>query len=78
MSDFDEKKYDKNGYLIVSELSKCAFFESELSVPISCGVDCFFCKFSDFRKSDYIESLKIKSPDGILYSVCRNENNRKQ
>ena len=72
----DEKKYDSNGYLIVSELSRCDLFERDLAAPKSCSEDCFFCKFSDFRKPDYIESLKIKSPNGVLYSACHNEKNK--
>ena len=77
MSATEEKKYDNNGCLVVSELSSCAFFERDLASPRSCTEDCFFCKFSDFRKLDYIESLKIKSPNGILYSACHNEKNKK-
>lgn len=78
MSDLEEKKYDNNGYLVVSELSTCDFFEKDLSAPKSCREDCFFCKFSDFRKSYYIEALKTKSQSGVLYSVCRNEINKKR
>ena len=74
----EEKRYTNDGYLIVSELSHCPLFEKDKSAPRSCGEDCFFCKFSDFRKLDYIEALKIKSPNGILYSECHNENNKKQ
>ena len=72
-----EKTYSPDGYLIVSELSRCQHFEKDKFAPKSCGVDCFFCKFSDFRKRDYIERVENEAPDGVLYSVCHNENNKK-
>ena len=73
----NEKKYDKNGFLIVSELSKCELFEKDISAPKSCNEDCFYCRFSDFRKPDYIDALRDVSSEPILYSVCHNENNKK-
>ena len=76
MSVPEEKKYDRKGCLIVSELSRCAFFERDPLAPRSSGEDCFFCRFSDFRKPDYIEALRTKSADGVLYSACHNEKNK--
>ena len=72
-----EKRYASDGCLIVSELSWCAFFERcESSRPCD-GDDCFFCKFSDFRKQEYIEEVRSKGRKGVLYSVCHNEKNKK-
>ena len=66
MAAFEEKKYDNNGCLIVSELSRCAFFERDTSVLRS----------SDFRKREYIERVESEARKGILYSVCHNEKNK--
>ena len=71
------KQYTIEGYLIVSELSRCPLFERDCSAPKSCGTDCFFCKFSDFRKREYIERITSEARDGVLYSVCHNEKNKK-
>ena len=73
-----DKKYSRDGYLIVSELSHCPFFEKDGSAPSACGVDCFFCKFSDFRKQEYIQRIENEARDGVLYSVCHNENNKQR
>ena len=72
-----EKRYSDDGYLIVSELSSCPFFEKDKTVPKSGGADCFFCKFSDFRKREYIERIETEAHSGILYSVCHNKQNKK-
>ena len=72
----EEKQYTKDGRLIVSELSACPFFEKDSSAPRSCVADCFFCKFSDFRKREYIERVESEARGGILYSTCHNENNK--
>ena len=72
-----EQRYTGDGCLIVSELQRCPFFEKEPSLESAYGEDCFFCKFSDFRKPEYIEAVKSKSPGGILYSPCHNEKNKK-
>ena len=72
----EEIKYTSDGCLIVSELSCCPHFEKDKSAPKSCGADCFFCKFSDFRKREYIERVESESQSGILYSVCHNEKNK--
>ena len=74
-----ERRYADDGYLIVSELDKCPFFEKEQSVSYpGSDEDCFFCKFSDFRKREYIEQVKNEARKGILYSLCRCEKNRKK
>ena len=73
----EEKQYTKDGCLIVSELSHCPFFEKDRSAPRSCSADCFFCKFSDFRKREYIERVENEARSGILYSACHNDNNKK-
>ena len=73
-----EKRYADDGYLIVSELDRCPFFEKgEAASQPCCGDDCFFCKFSDFRKQEYIEKVKTDARKGVLYSVCHNEKNKK-
>ena len=72
-----EKKYTDDGYLIVSELDKCPLFEKDESARSCDGTDCFFCKFSDFRKREYIERVETNSSKGVLYSVCHNEGNQK-
>ena len=73
-----ENRYSDDGYLIVSELSRCPFFEKEDASPRSCSTDCFFCKFSDFRKREYIERVETEARGGVLYSVCHNEKNKKR
>ena len=73
-----EKRYADDGYLIVSELDRCPFFAKDGSAAGLCSSDdCFFCRFSDFRKRDYIEKVKSEARKGVLYSVCHNEKNRK-
>ena len=73
----EEKRYVEDGCLIVSELWQCAYFEKDESVSPSCsGRDCFFCKFSDFRKREYIERVESEARKGVLYSVCHNEKNK--
>ena len=72
-----EKRYAEDGCLIVSELWQCAYFEKDASVSASsCCKDCFFCKFSDFRKREYIERVESEARKGVLYSVCHNEKNK--
>ena len=73
-----KKQYAEDGSLIVSELSKCPFFEKGDAARQNNVEDCFFCKFSDFRKQEYIEKVKAEAPKGVLYSVCHNENNKKK
>ena len=74
----EEKTYTKEGCLIVSELSCCSHFEKDRAAPNSCSKDCFFCKFSDFRKREYIEHVKNETQVGVLYSMCHNEKNKMQ
>lgn len=74
----DEKKYTEDGCLIVSELACCSHFEKDQSAPKSFSMDCYFCKFSDFRKREFIEQVESKAKIGILYSICHNEKNKKQ
>ena len=78
MGESEEKRYTDDGCLIVSELGRCPFFEKDASTTPSCGgEDCFFCKFSDFRKREYIERVEREARKGILYSVCHNQKNKK-
>lgn len=72
----DGKRYTEDGCLIVSELGHCPYFVGDASQG-QCVEDCFFCKFSDFRKREYIERVKSEARRGVLYSVCHNENNKK-
>ena len=69
-------RYADDGYLIVSELFMCPFFEKEESAHTCGEKDCFFCKFSDFRKREYIEQVEAEARKGVLYSVCHNEKNK--
>ena len=72
-----EKRYADDGSLIVSELWNCAYFEKDTSVTaLSCRKDCFFCKYSDFRKREYIDRIESEARRGILYSICHNEKNK--
>ena len=71
-----EKKYTDDGYLLVSELSSCPFFATG-EASRRCREDCFYCKFSDFRKREYIERLESETRRGVLYSVCHNEKNKR-
>ena len=72
-----EKEYTNDGRLIISELSRCPLFERDEASPKSCSEDCFFCKFSDFRKREYIERIENEARSGVLYSACHNEKNKK-
>ena len=71
-----EEKYNKDGWLIVSELGECPFFERNPSVSSSYSRDCYFCRFSDFRRPDYIEAARPDPVRGELYGICHNENNK--
>ena len=70
------EKYTADGYLIDSELSYCPNFEKDRLAPKSCSQDCYFCKFSDFRKREYIERVENETQVGVLYSVCHNDENK--
>ena len=72
-----EEKYTPEGFLYVSELSRCPFFEKDESLRRCSVEDCYFCKFSDFRKQEYIERVETEARRGVLYSVCHNEKNKK-
>ena len=73
-----EKKYAEDGCLIVSELGRCPFFVRDDSAARLCGGDdCFFCKYADFRKREYIERVEREAQSGVLYSVCHNEKNKR-
>ena len=72
----DEKKYTRDGCLIVSELSHCPYFEKDKSAPKSSIEECFYCKFSDFRRREYIERVENEVQGGVLYSTCHNEKNK--
>ncbi len=73
-----EKKYTSDGFLYVSELDRCPLFEKESAVRSCRSEDCFYCKFSDFRKREYIERVETEVRRGVLYSVCHNEKNKKR
>ena len=73
-----EKKYTSDGFLYVSELDRCPLFEKESAVRSCRSEDCFYCKFSDFRKREYIERVETEVRRGVLYSVCHNVKNKKR
>ena len=77
MEEPKEKRYTEDGCLIVSELGQCAYFEKDASVTTQryCK-DCYFCKYSDFRKREYIDRVEIEARRGVLFSVCHNEKNK--
>ena len=78
MEEKEKMRYTKEGCLIVSELGHCPLFEKDDSAARVCdNEDCFFCKFSDFRKREYIKMVESESRCGVLYSVCHNEKNNK-
>ena len=73
----EEKKYTPDGFLIVSELHSCPLWEKEPKPnAVNLREDCFYCKFSDFRKMEYIQQLEESTKKGRLYSVCHNEKNK--
>ena len=73
-----EKKFTNDGFLIVAETDSCPFWEQDL---IPCDTvrnsDCFFCKYADFRTQEFRRKAETVSTTGKLYSVCRNEKNKK-
>ena len=78
MEDIKNKTYTDDGCLIVSELDECPYFEEDAPrIRLGCKKDCFFCKFSDFRKREYIAQVETESRRGVLYSVCHNDKNKK-
>ena len=74
----NEKKYDEDGYLIISETDSCSLWEKD-TIPSAfvCTKDCFYCAFSNFRQDEYMQSLGDKEKGEKLYSICHNEVNRK-
>jgi len=75
----NEKKYTEDGYLIVSESDKCSLWEKDTR-PCMTGwnPDCFFCKYADFRKAEYIARTNDAPVRKKLYSVCHNVKNKKE
>ena len=73
----NEKKYTKDGYLIVSELDTCPLWEKD-TIPcrMGCNNRCFFCRFTNFRTEEFIRRTEEMPRGEPLYSVCRNEKNR--
>ena len=74
----EKKEYSQNGYLVISELETCPFWESD---DIHCyggrTEDCFYCAYADFRSAEYINKAEEMLKSGVLYSVCRNEKNKR-
>ena len=73
----NEKKYTKDGYLIVSEMDTCPLWEKD-TIPCryGCNDRCFFCRFTNFRTREFIRKAEETPRGEPLYSVCRNEKNR--
>ena len=73
-----EQKYTEDGYLIISEMDTCPLWEKD-TVPsiFGCTQDCFYCRFTDFHTDENIRRAQEASQGKILYSICRNEKNRK-
>ena len=74
----NDKKYNENGYLIISEMDTCPLWEKD-TIPclFGCTQDCFYCRFTDFRTDETIRRTQEAPQGKILYSICRNEKNRK-
>lgn len=72
----EERKYDSDGFLLVSELQCCPYFEKNPSARLCNTEDCFSCKYSDFRKQEYIYAMMEHTIKGVLYSVCHNVKNQ--
>ena len=74
-----EKKYTKDGYLVIAESHTCPLWEID-TIPCRSGYTkaCFFCRFGGFRTSEYIRYAEEMPRGGPLHSVCRNEKNRKK
>ena len=73
----NDKKYDENGYLIISETDACPLWEKD-TIPsaFDCTKDCFYCRFADFRTEETIIHAKGIPRGAKLYSICGNEKNR--
>ena len=74
----ERKKYTDDGYLIVSESYTCPLWEKDTK-PCRSGWTraCFFCRFADFRTDEFIRRAEEMPRGTKLYSVCRNEKNKK-
>ena len=73
----NEKKYTEDGFLIVAESDRCALWEKDdYPCRYGCAKDCFFCRFSDFRKPDYQGQMEMKPQNDKLHSVCHHEKNK--
>ena len=74
----NDKKYNTEGYLIVTEMESCPLWEKDTN-PCRTGwnKDCFFCRFADFRTKDFIDKVESEPKDGVWFSVCHNEKNRR-
>ena len=72
----NEKKYDEDGYLIISETDSCPLWEKD-TIPstFACTKDCFYCRYTDFRTDEYIRRAEEMPRGKPLYSICRNEKN---
>lgn len=74
-----DKKYDDNGYLVVSEIDSCSLWKKDANPCYgSCENDCFYCAFSNFRQDDYVQNVAGKATTEPLYSICKNEKNRRK
>ena len=73
-----EQKYTEDGYLIISEMDTCPLWEKD-TVPsiFGCTQDCFYCRFTDFHTEETIMRAQQVPRGSKLYSICRNEKNRK-
>lgn len=74
-----EKTYTEDDYLIVSESDKCPLWEID-TIPCRSGYTnaCFFCRYADFRTEEFRIRAEEMPRGEKLYSVCRNEENRKK
>ena len=75
----NEKKYDENGYLVISETDTCPLWEKD-TIPSAfvCTKDCFYCRFTDFRTEETIIRAQETPRGEKLYSICQNKENKKK
>jgi hypothetical protein len=73
-----EKKYTKDGYLVIAESHTCPLWEID-TIPCRSGYTkaCFFCRYADFRTPESIRRAEEMPRRSIMYSVCQNEKNKK-
>ena len=74
----NEKKYEEDGFLVVSENYTCPLWEKDTK-PCRSGWTraCFFCKYADFRTEEGIRRAEEMPRGEMLDSVCRNEKNKR-